>query len=341
MTDFHLLITDWYRQNARDLPWRNTNDPYFIWLSEIILQQTRVDQGMNYYYKFTKNYPNIEDLAAADEQQVLKDWQGLGYYSRARNLHATAKLIKENFDGVFPNDYINIRSLRGIGDYTAAAISSFAFNLPHAVVDGNVYRVLSRYFDIDTPIDSMTGKKYFQALAQELLNTGSPAIHNQAIMEIGALVCKPTQPKCNECPVEKGCLALKNSTISIRPVKEKKTKVRDRFFSYLIFKEDNKVIMEKRKDKDVWQHLYQFPLIETANRPDNISFLKDLKLKPKKFSEEIIHVLSHQKIHAVFYHFDHFPSVMETQWEVVKENQIGELPFPRLIDKYLEENPLF
>lgn len=341
MADFHLLITDWYRQNARDLPWRNTRNPYFIWLSEIILQQTRVEQGKDYYDKFTKNYPTISDLALADEQQVLKDWQGLGYYSRARNLLATAQKINTDYNSTFPSEYSKIRGLKGIGDYTAAAIGSFAFDLPHAVVDGNVYRVLSRYFDIETPIDSSFGKKHFQELAQEILNTDAPAIHNQAIMELGALICKPTQPKCDECPVANSCLSLKNNTISFRPVKEKKTKVRDRYFSFLIFRENDRVIMEKRNGKDIWQHLYQFPLIETEDKPIDDFLFTEFNLKPIKHSEEIIHVLSHQRIHAIFYQFEQFPEKIKAQWEVIKECQIGELPLPRLIDKYLEQNPLF
>lgn len=341
MADFHLLITDWYRQNARELPWRNTKNPYFIWLSEIILQQTRVDQGRDYYHKFTQNYPKIEDLAKADEQQILKDWQGLGYYSRARNLHSTAKFIQQDLNGVFPSTFEEIRSLKGIGDYTAAAISSFAFDLPFAVVDGNVFRVLSRYFDIDLPIDSSKGKKYFQELAQELLNSKNPGIHNQAIMEIGSLVCKPAHPDCTNCPLNSTCLALKHNTIQDRPVKEKKTKVRDRFFSFLIFKEDNKVIMEKRKDKDVWQHLYQFPLIETSEKLNPKSHDVFSGLKASKVSEELIHILSHQKIHARFYHFDGFPKDLQSTWITIQSTDFEELPLPRLIDRYLESNALF
>jgi A/G-specific adenine glycosylase len=340
MTDFHLLITEWYRQNARDLPWRNTKDPYFIWLSEIILQQTRVDQGINYYFKFIQNYPTVFDLANADEQQVLKDWQGLGYYSRARNLHATAKLISTDYNGIFPTDHKAIRSLKGIGDYTAAAIGSFAFNLPHAVVDGNVYRVLSRYFDIEIPIDSTDGKKHFQELAQEILNINDPAIHNQAIMELGALVCKPTQPNCTACPLRNGCLALKNNTTLERPIKEKKTKVRNRYFSFLIFRQDYSILMKRRTEKDVWQHLYQFPLIETQTKSEDLSHLKHLKMEPVRVSNGITHILSHQRIHAVFYHYNQFPSEISPDWEIFQEIQLSDLPLPRLIDRYLEENPM-
>ena len=341
MTDFHLLITDWYRQNFRILPWRETKNPYFIWLSEIILQQTRVEQGINYYHKFTQNYPKISDLASADEQQVLKDWQGLGYYSRARNLHSTAKLIIEEHKGSFPSDFESIRKLKGIGDYTAAAISSFAFDLPYAVVDGNVYRVLSRYFDIETPIDSTNGKKYFQELAQELLDKNDPATHNQAIMEMGAMVCTPKNPNCTTCPLQNSCLSLKNGTIQDRPIKEKKTKIRDRFFSFLIFEENGSVLMERRNQKDVWQHLFQFPLIETETEPVDESHLKHLGLKFTKRSTQRIHILSHQRIHAYFYHFTEFPDQWGLNWEEINESAFHELPLPRLIDRYLLENPLF
>ena len=268
MADFHLLISNWYRQNHRDLPWRNTRDPYLIWLSEVILQQTRVDQGLSYYLKFAEHFPEVLDLAEADEQDVLKLWQGLGYYSRARNLHAGAKQIRDQFGGQFPEDFKSIRSLKGIGDYTAAAISSFAFDLPHAVVDGNVYRVLSRYFDINTPIDSGTGKKMFNDLAQSLIEPEEAATHNQAIMELGALVCTPRSPQCHACPLNNSCLALQNGTIEQRPVKTKRGKVKDRYFTYLIFLDNDRTFLQKRVAKDVWQHLFQFPLIESQEPLD-------------------------------------------------------------------------
>lgn len=340
MADFHLLITEWYRQNARDLPWRNTTNPYFIWLSETILQQTRVDQGRSYYEKFTKNYPTIKDLADADEQQVLKDWQGLGYYSRARNLHATSKRLLTEFNGEFPENYEEIRSLKGVGDYTAAAISSFAFNLPHAVVDGNVYRVLSRYFDIESPVDSHAGKKYFQSLAQELINKKDPATHNQAIMELGAMICKPTHPLCTHCPLHGSCQALQNNTINLRPQKSKKTKVRNRYFTFLVFTNEKQTIIQKREDKDVWKHLYQFPMIESETHFNDSEINDFLQIKPIYKSAEMIHVLSHQRIHATFYHFDRFPPEFHSNWLVVETAKIDDYPLPRLIDKYLQENPL-
>lgn len=338
MADFHLLITDWFRQNCRDLPWRETNNPYHIWLSEIILQQTRVDQGLAYYQKFVRNYPTIFDLANASEQEVLRDWQGLGYYSRARNLHSTAKEIVQSHNGIFPSNYDSIIKLKGVGDYTASAIASIAFDLPAAVVDGNVYRVLSRYFDLDLPIDSTAGIKYFKELAQSLLATASHGTHNQALMEIGALVCKPANPDCDLCPLMQSCLAFQNNTIASRPVKLKKTKVRNRYFHYLVFTNGEQVVLEQRTEKDIWQNMYQFPLLETETNQDLSNFDFDLKLQ--KVSPLIVHLLSHQKIHARFYHFKDIP------WEKVKDNRLipidklGDFPIPRLIEAYLENNKL-
>ncbi len=277
MADFHRLTIDWYRQNKRDLPWRNTKNPYKIWLSEIILQQTRVDQGMNYYLKFIRNYPTIFDLANANEQDILNDWQGLGYYSRARNLHFTAKYISTELNGIFPNQFTEIIKLKGIGEYTASAIASFSFDLPYAVLDGNVYRVLSRVFDISTPIDSTEGKKEFQNLANELIDRENPAEYNQSIMEFGAMLCTPANPNCETCPLSSKCLSFANNTIKDRPLKEKKTKVRNRYFNFAIFKDNDQILIEKRIAKDIWQHLYQFPLFETEkemNSQEAIHFLK-------------------------------------------------------------------
>lgn len=336
MTDFHLLIKDWYRQNKRDLPWRETKDPYKIWLSEVILQQTRVDQGMNYYHKFTQNYPLISDLAAAPEEQILRDWQGLGYYSRARNMHATSREVMKNYKGKFPEHFEEIRSLKGIGDYTAAAISSFAFDLPHAVVDGNVYRVLSRVFDIDTPIDTSEGKRIFHELANQLLDKNDPATHNQAIMELGAIQCKPLNPGCEICPLQTICQSFKNKTTSSRPVKSKRTKVRDRFFHFFIFDVENKVVLEKRTKKDIWQHLYQFPLLETSSETAHNVILESVQLVPFKTSKRITHILSHQRIHATFYHFNRLPENFKIENQVNKDD-LTEFALPRLIDRYLEE----
>ncbi len=225
---FSKKIIAWYQQNKRELPWRNTKDPYLIWLSEIILQQTRVEQGMAYYLKFAKEFPSVKELAKAENEKVMKLWQGLGYYSRARNLHTTAKTITDNYKGKFPEQHEDILLLKGVGEYTAAAIVSFAFNKPHAVVDGNVYRLLSRVFGIETPIDTTLGKKEFNALANELLDKKNPALHNQAIMEFGAIQCKPVSPDCSVCPLNTMCFAYSKKSVSKLPVKAKKTKVRNR-----------------------------------------------------------------------------------------------------------------
>lgn len=341
MTDFHLLIADWYRLNKRDLPWRTTKNPYFIWLSEVIMQQTRVDQGLNYYLKFTENYPKIEDLATADEQEILNDWQGLGYYSRARNLHVAAKHIHQNLKGEFPNTFKSIQELKGVGPYTAAAIASFAFNEKVAVVDGNVYRVLSRIFDIEQAIDSSQGKKTFQELADSLISSKEPGEFNQAIMEFGALQCTPTNPKCENCPFEFKCLAKQNQSISIRPVKSKKTKIRQRFFYFSIFTDGISVVLEKREKKDIWQHLFEFPLIETKERLTEIEIIQITgreNIKIKKISEEYKHILSHQHLFAKFIHFNSIPT--EFSKTSIAISDIENHPLPRLIDRYLEENKL-
>lgn len=344
MPEFHLSIADWYRQNKRSLPWRDTKNPYFIWLSEIILQQTRVNQGLNYYEKFVKNYPTVFDLARADEQQVLADWQGLGYYSRARNLHATAQTIAFELDGNFPNSFAEIKKLKGIGDYTAAAIASFAFDLQYPVVDGNVFRVLCRYFDIDTPIDSSQGKKMIDQLAIELLGNFPASLHNQAIMEFGALQCVPANPNCDLCPLVSSCAAFKNKTVSVRPVKQGKTKVRNRYFHYLHFDAADELLLEKRTENDIWKHLFQFPLLELDQELDLLAvekqLIEKLQLKPESVSSPIKHILSHQRIHARVWKFVAFPpeNNMETSWFSVTKSDLSKFPIPRLLDRYLLEN---
>ncbi len=340
MANFHLLIINWYRQNARNLPWRNTDNPYFIWLSEIILQQTRVQQGMDYYLKFINRFPTVDLLANADEQEVLSLWQGLGYYSRARNLHATAKMIQSKYQNVFPHTYSDILELKGVGSYTASAIASFAFDLPHAVVDGNVYRVISRYLDIEVPIDSSAGKKLFEALAAELLAENPPAIHNQAIMEFGALQCVPVNPKCEICPLATQCLALQNKTIAQRPFKSTKIKTRNRYFHYALFEEDGNMIIQKRIEKDIWQHLFQLPLIETDTEllPAAVEELlyKVYNIEPISVSEPIKHILSHQKIHARVWKFSKIPEIdfEEKNWIVISAQDIDNYPIPKLLDRY-------
>lgn len=332
MTDFPLLIDHWYRLNSRELPWRNTKNPYFIWLSEIIMQQTRIEQGTSYYLKFISAYPTIFDLAKASEEDVLNNWQGLGYYSRARNLHFSAKLVVEKRSGVFPKTYSEILKLKGVGTYTAAAIASFAFDERKAVVDGNVYRFLSRAFDLATPIDSAQGKKEFQWLADELILNSEPNIHNQAMMEMGSLICKP-KPYCARCPVQIHCIAFRNNTISERPVKSKKTKVSERYFHYLIYNFKGKTFLEKRTEKDIWQNLYQFPLIELESNSAKPAIDGDLVFS----SEPIKHILSHQRIHAQFHHILGSPKQLGTNWIEIDRASIQEYPLPRIIDRYLEK----
>jgi A/G-specific adenine glycosylase len=336
MADFHLLITDWYRQNKRALPWRSTKEPYSIWLSEIILQQTRVDQGTAYYHKFMENYPTVMHLAKAEEQEVLNLWQGLGYYSRARNLHATAKHITHDLNGQFPNNFKDLLKLKGVGEYTAAAIASFSFKEPVSVVDGNVYRVLSRVFNIDTPIDSTEGKKQFAQLAQELISINEPDTHNQAIMEFGAMHCTPANPKCESCPLIALCMSHENKTIQSRPVKSKKTKVRDRFFHYLLFEDQEHFYISQRTEKDIWQNMYQFPLIETDISGELKNFEPYTEIQANFVSSEITHLLSHQKIHTFFYHFPATSLSKETPLIKVNKNDFGDFPIPRIIDRYLE-----
>jgi len=339
---FSNALIQWYLQNSRDLPWRKTKNPYFIWLSEIMLQQTRVAQGLDYYLKFSESFPSIFDLANADESTVLKMWQGLGYYSRARNLHFTAKYIANDLNGEFPSTYKEIIKLKGVGDYTASAIASFAFNEPTAVVDGNVYRVLSRYFGIDTAINSSAGIKEFKLLAETLIDTKQPAIYNQAIMEFGAIQCKPKKPVCMFCSLSDSCVALQKNLIDKLPVKEKKIKVRKRYFNFLVVKtNNNKTILSERKGKGIWQGLYQFPLIEKdkkIHKEDLIIANEFLELFPKETTislfnkKEIIHKLSHQHLHTQFW-------IVETS-NLISANknwdEIEKYPVPVLIANFLE-----
>jgi A/G-specific adenine glycosylase len=344
--DFSAQLIIWYLKNKRDLPWRNTSNPYFIWLSEIILQQTRVDQGLSYYHKFIKRHPTISSLANSNEEDVLKLWQGLGYYSRARNLHFTAKYINHNHKGKFPNTYKEILALKGIGEYTAAAISSFAYQLPYPVIDGNVYRVLSRIFGVKTAIDTSAGKKVFKELANELIDKNNAATYNQAIMEFGAVQCKPKKPNCEVCPFLLECEAYKNKSISELPVKEKKIKQRNRYFNYLVIENDNAIYLNKREQKDIWEGLFDFPLIETSNRINNFDKLPLSSLKEKithskvtlnHVSEEYKHILSHQKIHATFWKVTLNKSVFLGKKSIaVPLDEVNKFPVPKLIENYLK-----
>jgi A/G-specific adenine glycosylase len=339
--DFSTSIQKWYRQNKRDLPWRSVKDPYHIWLSEVILQQTRVDQGMPYYFKFVKAFPTVTDLANAPEDEVLNLWQGLGYYSRARNLHSAAKLVATQFKGKFPKSYAEILSLKGVGEYTASAIASIAFGLPHAVVDGNVYRVLSRVYKISDPIDSTTGKKKFNAVANELLDKKNPGDHNQALMEIGSLVCFPTNPRCDVCPLAHLCLARADQSYSAYPVKALKTKVRDRKFHYLAVTDGKKTVLKKRAEKDIWFGLYDFRLIESeASEAEIMAQIDALKPLSVVKDSSMKHILSHQKIQATFWLIHVKKLVVLPGEKLVNLADLDDYPMPRLLIRYLETGRL-
>jgi A/G-specific adenine glycosylase len=341
--EFSNSLLLWYLQNKRDLPWRNTVNPYPIWLSEIMLQQTRVAQGMPYFLSFMDAFPTIFDLAKADEEQVLKLWQGLGYYSRARNMHKTAQIIAFDFNGNFPNNYNDLLKLKGIGEYTAAAIASFAFNEVVPVVDGNVYRVLARYFDVETDIASSSARKEFTALAKELIPNDNPALFNQAIMEFGALQCVPKNPNCEICIFNNSCAALQKKKVAELPVKLKKTKVTDKFFNYLIFLDDSETtLINKRIEKGIWHNLYEFPIIETECQVDFDTLFdiiqenySDLEIQAISIYNDnpIIHKLSHQKLHINFYKIE----VSKKLNNGISLNSLRNYPFPIVIYNFIEK----
>ncbi len=301
-------LLEWYASNGRELPWRQTSDPYLIWISEIILQQTRVAQGYEYFLRFVERFPDVKTLAGASEEEVMKYWQGLGYYSRARNLHEAAKSMA---GGRFPETYEGVRNLKGVGDYTAAAICSIAYDMPYAVVDGNVYRVLSRYFGVDIPIDSTEGKKYFAALAQEMLDKAHPADYNQAIMDFGAIQCTPQSPGCLLCPLAGSCAALAEGMVMKLPVKQRKTKVSNRYFNYLFVRMGACTLLHKRTGDDIWKNLYELPLIETDRHLSETELLSSPQFRSffaegevpvvRVLKKGVKHVLSHRVIYADFY----------------------------------------
>jgi len=335
-------LHEWYEQNQRHLPWRETNDPYYIWISEIILQQTRIAQGLDYYLRFIQQFPTIEALANAHEEEVLRLWQGLGYYSRARNLHTAAKQVMQEHNGTFPTQYQQVRQLKGIGDYTAAAICSIAYNQPYATVDGNVYRVLARLTNNATPIDSTTGKKLFNQMANTLLDETKPGIHNQALMELGATQCTPKTPNCTTCPLMQVCKALKADTIEQLPHKEKKTKITQRHFHYLYIETPQEVFLQKRTEKDIWQHLYQPPLIEHNKLMNTEQLLQHptcKELTQNTGKVEVMgeaytkHILSHQHIHAKMLHIriEHTNNHLKTYKNIPKQEE-NNYPVPRLIE---------
>jgi A/G-specific adenine glycosylase len=341
--NFSKTLIIWYLENKRDLPWRSEKAPYYIWLSEIILQQTRIEQGKPYYLKFVERFPSVFELASASEEEVLKLWQGLGYYSRARNLHASAKYIVRELNGIFPASHKELLKLKGVGDYTASAIASICYEEPVAVVDGNVYRVLSRIFGINTPINSTEGIKEFKILAQNLLDETNPSDFNQGLMEFGALQCKPQLPECSTCPFSENCIAFKEQRIAELPVKLKKQKIRKRHFNYLVFiSEEKETLLKQRMGKGIWQGLYEFPLVETSGDASLENLVKEEEYKSYSTMENtsvalfnelpVVHKLSHQHIYTRFW----IVNCRELPQEGVPLKEIEQFPVPVLIDKFIE-----
>lgn len=341
--DFTNTLIVWYLKNLRDLPWRQTRNPYRIWLSEIMLQQTRVAQATPYYYRFLEAFPTVQDMAAADEETLLKLWQGLGYYSRARNLHFTAKQVVTEFKGEFPKTYNELLQLKGIGEYTAAAIASIAYHEPVAVVDGNVYRVLARFFGIETDIASSGAKKEFTELANTLLDRKRPAEFNQALMEFGAVHCTPKNPKCDCCVLQSACVAFRDKKTSVLPLKLKKTKVTNRYFHYLVFEDlEGKVLLEKRTEKGIWHNLYQFPLIESQGILSFEEFLTSFNDHYGKQSistiqrinpNPILHKLSHQNLHIFFYKIQ----LQTIESKGIPADELNNFPVPIVIHNFISQ----
>lgn len=335
----------WYKENGRDLPWRQTNDAYVIWLSEIILQQTRVEQGMPYFERFLSHFPTVSSFAAAEEEEILRLWQGLGYYSRARNMHKAAKMVMEKYDGMFPQSYTDALTLTGVGEYTAAAISSFSSNEDRAVLDGNVFRVLSRYLGIDVAINTGAGKKLFQSVADELLPPGQAGVYNQAIMDFGALQCKPKGPLCEGCIFQYDCVAYREDKVLALPVKQKGKGSKSRYFHYFIIEEGDSILMSKRGEGDVWANLYEFPLLETVESVslEELTALADYRryfdgvtLEP--LGVEVKHVLSHQNIYARFYRIVDVHAVKEKKdgWNYHLLENLDKLAKHKLIFSFID-----
>ena len=326
MASFAETLISWYDDHKRDLPWRGERDPYKIWVSEIILQQTRVQQGWDYYLRFIDNFPNVKALAESDEERVLKVWQGLGYYSRARNMHAAAREIMTEHNGKFPKTYDKILSLKGIGKYTAAAIASIAFNLPYPAVDGNVIRIVTRIFGICEDVAQPTVVKRITEICETQIDHKQPGIFNQAAMDFGALQCVPRNPKCDECPFPSSCYAFQNQLADILPIKKKKAESKHRFFHYTVYLSNNQTIIEKRTNSDIWKNMYQFPLVETDSEewPE-----------PPVFS--VREVLSHQVIHAAFYvkNVEKLLKTSENQ-SVIDFDDIEKFPMPKIMTLFLK-----
>lgn len=341
MSFSHSLI-DWYLLNKRDLPWRNTKDPYLIWVSEIILQQTRVEQGMPYYHRFVEAFPKVETLAKAPLDQVLKLWQGLGYYSRARNMHETAGLVYKKYKNKFPNKYEELIALKGIGPYTASAISSFSANEKQATVDGNVYRVLSRYFGMELPINKPKGAKEIKKIADELIPSDMPGTFNQALMDFGSMVCKPKQPNCETCPFRPGCYAFKKKKVDVLPIKDKAKARKQRFFYYFHFVANGKTLLQKREGNDIWKGLYEFPLLESETKLEHPFDEKAVKnwVKSKvrqQLSKEYKHQLSHREIFCYFIKVEASKLPLIENAFSLKESELPDFAVSRLMDKYLKD----
>jgi A/G-specific adenine glycosylase len=348
MNSFTGPIYNWYSANQRNLPWRHVTDPYLIWISETILQQTRIAQGLPYYMRFAERFPDVKTLAEAPEDELLKLWEGLGYYSRARNLHFAAKSILKNYEGRFPDSYESILSLKGAGEYTAAAVASIAYGLPHAAVDGNVLRVLSRYFGIDLPIDSAKGRKTFRDLANELLLIRDPGMHNQAMMEFGALVCTPKNPDCINCPLQGSCNAFSTNRTAKLPVKSKRIRKTTRYFIFVLIESASHILLEKRISSDIWKNLWQLPAIETEQQAGDADILERPEISQVfsqpgsrlvKLSPVYIHELTHRKICARFVHVQCVDmTCFGGNFIQVNKEEMYKFAFPVLIKKYLAEN---
>lgn len=353
MDGFGDRLLSWYHENKRDLPWRSTKDPYKIWLSEIILQQTRVDQGLDYYMKFVETFPDVYALASAPQTVIFKMWQGLGYYNRAANMILTAKTIVETYNGKFPKKRDELLKLKGVGPYTSAAIASFANNEPVVVVDGNVLRVLSRLFGISTAIDSSQGKKEIEELALKMMGNLPSDEFNQAIMEFGALQCTPKKPNCNDCIFANNCVAFLENEVATLPVKKKSKSVKNRYFYYYFIESTEKAttgfFIKKRESKDIWQNLYDFPLYESSKKIEPLEVAEkqypysgneNADFRIKSISEEYIHLLSHQKIHAWFIHIVVDKKIFlgdDYSLLLVEKEKLTNYPVPKLIDRYLQD----
>lgn len=349
--DFSSILFKWYRTNARDLPWRNTTNPYHIWVSEVILQQTRVVQGISYYNRFIECFPTIQSLAQANIDDVMRVWQGLGYYTRARNLKAGAIQVIEQYNGNLPKTYKELLRIKGLGAYSAAAIASFAFGEAVPAVDGNVYRILSRIFGIFTPIDSTSGKKEFFALANELISRTEPGRFNQALIDFGALQCTPKSPACPNCPFSAYCYAYKNNLVAVLPIKRKKKLPVERFFYYFLIKHKGHTFIKRRQENDIWHSLYEFPMIETTatlgheqliKRIGSLNFLSGSTVKVLSISQPIRHLLSHRTIWATFIilEIDSPNYILLNDYFMVPIDGVSHYSFPRLIDVYMAAEPV-